>query len=491
MSRVVVIGAGLGGMGVALRLQGTGHEVTVVEALGRAGGRAGRIREQGFTWDTGPSLVTMPWVLEETFAAGGLDLAREVSLRRLDPFYRIFWDGESEHLDFVPDSAAMKQEIAKFSPRDAASFDGFMDALRPIYAEGILGAGRRPFLRAQDLARFTPRMISLGAAQPLSRFVGRHFAHPRIREAFSFHSLFIGCDPYRVPAIYGALVYLQFNDGVWYADGGVYSIVEAMARTLDVRLEARVERIEQSAGAVTGVVLEGGERIAADLIISNADVLRTHELTGRRRPLRHLRPTMSAFLLYLGTDKRFERLEHHTLTVGRGYREFIADVTRRGRIARTCSTYIHAPADTEAGMARAGGDSLAILLPVPNLRSGIDWDEESPRLRELLLDDLEGNFGLAGLRAHTVSEHRMSPRDFERDLGAAWGNAFAVEPTLHQSAYLRQPNRDRRIGGLYYVGGGTHPGAGIPGVLLGAEVTAGLVAADFPANPMARRLAHA
>jgi phytoene desaturase len=491
MSRVVVIGAGLGGLAVALRLQGTGHEVIVVEALDRPGGRAGQLRRDGFTWDTGPSLVTIPWVLEETFTAGGLDLSREITLRRLEPFYRIFWDGESEHLDFFSDPHAMKQEIAKFSSRDATAFDGFMDALRPIYTEGILAAGRRPFLRATDLARFTPKMVSLGAAQSVWRLVGRHFQHPRIREAFSFHSLYIGGDPFRVPAIYAALVYLQFNDGVWYADGGVYSIVEAMSGPLDIRYGARAERIEHRAGAVSGVRLAGGERIAADVVISNADVMRTHELTGRRPPLRRLRPTMSAFLLYLGTDRVFDTLTHHSLTVGQGYREFITDVTRRGRMPTTQSTYIHAPVRTEPGMAPPGGDSLAVLLPVPNLRSGIDWTQESQRRRDQVIEDLEQTYGLSGLAASIVSEHRMTPRDFESTLGAAWGNAFSAEPTLHQSAYLRQPNRDRALRGLYHVGGGTHPGAGIPGVLLGAEITAGLVNADVDSPLDARRWAHA
>jgi phytoene desaturase len=334
-------------------------------------------------------------------------------------------------------------------------------------------------------------MVSLGAAVPLWHLVRRHFAHPRIREAFSFHSLFIGGDPHRVPAIYGALVYLQFNEGVWYADGGVYSVVEAMARPLDVRCGVRVERIEHRAGAVTGVVLEDGERIGADVVVSNADVLRTHELTGRRAPLRRLTPTMSCFLLYLGTDRTFDRLEHHTLLVGRGYKDFIADVTRRGRIAPTYSTYVHAPSRTEPGMAPPGGDSIAVLLPVPNLRSGLGWDVEGDRLRDALLEDMEDTFALPGLRAHTVSEHRMTPVDFERDLGAAWGNAFATTPTLHQSAYFRQPNRDRHLRGLYHVGGGTHPGAGVPGVLLGAEITAGLVAEDVRPVAATRRLAHA
>ena len=303
-----------------------------------------------------------------------------------------------------------------------------------------------------------------------------------MREAFSFHSLFIGGDPFRVPAIYGGLVYLQFLDEVWYARGGVYAIVEAMASGLDVRCGARVERIEQTAGAVSGVVLEGGDRISADVVVSNADVLRAHELLGRRAPLRRLTPTMSCFLLYLGTDRTFDSLLHHTLLVGGGYRRFISDVTRRGEIAPTFSTYVHAPVRSEPGMAPPGGDSLCVLLPVPNQRRRrIDWDRESDRLRDALVGDLEETFALTGLDSAIVAEHRMTPDDFERDLGAAWGNAFAVEPTLQQSAWLRPPNRDKHVRGMYYVGGGTHPGAGIPGVLLGAEITAGLVARDHPA----------
>ncbi len=462
-----------------MRLQGSGHDVVVVEARERPGGRAYQLRDAGFTWDTGPSLVTMPWVLEQTFAAAGLDLHDRVQLERLDPFYRIRWAGCEQHLDFVSDRDRMRAQLAKFSARDAAAFDGFMAAMKPIYEQGILGAGRRPFERARDLAAFAPSMVRLGAALPLWHAVCRHFEHPRVREAFSFHSLFIGGDPFRVPAIYGALVYLQFLDEVWYARGGVYAIVEAMARGLDVRCGDAVQRIEHRQGAVTGVVLEGGERIAADVVVSNADVLRTHELVGRSRPLRRLTPTMSCYLLYLGTTRTFDSLLHHTLLVGRGYRRFIRDVTRDGRVASTFSTYVHAPARTEPGMAIEGGDSLCVLLPVPNQRRGrIDWDVESDRLRDRLVEDLETTFGLEGLDAATVVEHRMTPDDFARDLGAAWGNAFAVEPTLQQSAWLRPPNRDRELRGLYFVGGGTHPGAGIPGVLLGAEVTAGLIARD-------------
>jgi phytoene desaturase len=475
--KVVVIGAGLGGLAAALRLQHMGCEVTVAEQRGAPGGRAAQLRDGGYTWDTGPSLITMPWVLEETFAAGGLDLHRAVRLRRLDPLYRIRWAGDPRVFDFSDSPAALREQVARFSAADAGRVDDFLGALKPIYEQGILEAGRRAFTGAGSFAALLPAMARLGAMLPLHRFVGRFFTHPRVREAFSFHSLFIGGDPFRVPAIYAALVYLQVLDGGWYADGGVHSIVTAMAGAADVRYGARVEAIETAGGRVRAVRLAGGERLRADAVISNADVLRTDALLGRRS-WRRLRPTMSCFLLYLGLSRTFDALLHHTLLVGPGYRDFIRAVTRGRELPRSFSTYVHAPARTEPAMAAPGGDSLAVLLPVPNLRADIDWARESERLRDALLADLERTFGLSGLRDAVRVEHRMTPLDFADELGAVDGNAFGVEPTLQQSAYLRPPNRVRGVGGMYHVGAGTHPGAGIPGVLLGAGVTAGLVAAD-------------
>jgi phytoene desaturase len=392
--------------------------------------------------------------------------------------YRIRWAGEARTFDFVDSVDGLRESIAAFSPADARRLDAFLAALRPIYEHGILGAGQRPFGDARTFLGLVPTMARLRAIEPLHTFVARYFTHPRVREAFSFHSLFIGGDPFRVPAIYGALVYLQVLDGGWYTDGGVYSVVEAMARPLDVRTGARVERIETSGRRVTGVRLAGGERIQADVVISNADVMRTADLLGQRRSWRPLRPTMSCFLVYLGTDRRFDALLHHTLLVGRGYREFIRSVTRDGRVGATFSTYVHAPARTEPGMAAPGGDSLAVLLPVPNLRGGVDWTREADALRDALVRDLETTFGLDGLGDSVRVEHRMTPLDFRDRLGAVDGNAFSLEPTLHQSAYFRAHNRVGGVAGMYHVGGGTHPGAGIPGVLLGAGVTAELVRAD-------------
>ena len=480
--RVVVIGAGLGGLAVALRLQGLGCDVTVLEQRGTPGGRVSRLRDGGFTWDTGASLITMPWLLEETFASGGLDLHREVRMRRLDPLYRIRWAGDERTFEFRDSPERLSEEVARFSEKDALRVEDFLNAVRPIYEQAVLGAGRRSFEDFRSLAMLMPRMLRLDAVVALHTFVSRYFHHPRIREAFSFHSLFIGGDPYRVPAIYAALVYLQVLDGGWYADGGVHSVVEAMARPLDVRYGARVEAVETAGGRVRAVRLQGGERLRADAVISNADVLRTDALLGRKPEGRRLHPTMSCFLLYLGVDRAFDALLHHTLLVGADYRGFIKAVTQGRELPRSFSTYVHAPARTEAAMATPGGDALTVLLPVPNLRSGMDWEREGDRVRDALLAELEGTFGLKGLESAVRVEHRMTPLDFERGLGAVDGNAFSVEPTLAQSAYFRPPNRVRGVEGMYLVGAGTHPGAGIPGVLLGAGVTAELVLADAPVN---------
>src|SRR4051795_8125259 len=299
--RAVVIGAGLGGLASALRLQANGFDVTVLDQCEAPGGRAAQLRDGGFTWDMGPSLITMPWVLEETFAAAGLDLHAEVDLVPLDPYYRIHWAGEDRHLDFVA-RERMPDQLAPFSARDARAFEPFMAALRPIYEQGILGAGRRAFATPGDLLRFLPSMLRLGAALPLHRFVARHFEHPRVQEAFSFHSLFIGGDPFRVPAIYAALVYLQFLDGVWYARGGVHAVVEAMARGVeDLRCgaEHRAVRIVTSGGRVTGVATAGGAHLPADIVVHNGDALSTPQLLGRpaqRRPLGPQSPSLFLFL---------------------------------------------------------------------------------------------------------------------------------------------------------------------------------------------------
>jgi phytoene desaturase len=497
--RAVVVGAGLGGLSAALRLQAAGHHVTVVERREQIGGRAYQLQDQGYTWDMGPSLVTMPWLLDELYGLAGTTTAEQVTLRPLDPFYRIKWSDDPRFFDFVGERERMLGEIGKFSATDAGRYDDFMAASKAIHEQGILVAGRQAFLDPLSFAKLIPTMLRLNAIRTLRGFVGHYFSDPRVRMVFDFHSLFIGGDPWRVPAIYTALSYLQVAEGVWYTDGGVYSIVQSLGRLIErnggeIVTGQRVAAIETQDRRVTGVRLADGERIAADVVVSNADTGATRRRlldphVPDKAPWRWLRPrhTMSCFLLYLGTNRQFPEITHHTLLVGEDYPGFVQQVTRKRRVADSLALYVHAPSRTEPGMAANGGDSLAVLLPVPNLGSQDDWSTLGPEMRERVLDFMEEGFGLDGLRESIVVEHQMTPVDFKRELEAPFGNAFAIEPVLWQSAYFRQPNRDRTVNGLYYVGAGTHPGGGIPGVILGAGVTSDVIAADLAGGRIARR----
>jgi phytoene desaturase len=410
--------------------------------------------------------------------------------------YRIYWTDDERHFDFTTNVDSLRSQMAAFNVFDAANLDRFLAATKRIHEEGILVAGRQPFLRAWDFAGLVPKMLGLDSVRFLGSYVAKYFKDPKIRQVYDFHSLFIGGDPDRVPAIYAAIAYLQVAGGSWYAEGGVYSLVEALARTVTrgggrIVTGDGVARIVHRDGRATAVVTDSGLEIPADVVVYNGDVTARDPLlpdAPDRLPwrLRPLRTTMSAYLLYLGTNRRFDRLLHHSLVVGDDYRGFIREVTRDRRLPTSFSVYIHAPTRTEPAMAPEGGDSIAVLLPVPNLRSGDDWARVEPEMRDRLLDWLEGPGGLPGLRSSIVTEHSWTPFTFRDDLGATDGNAFAVEPTLQQSAYFRQPNRDRTVGGLYYVGAGTHPGGGIPGVFLGAEVTAGVVQADVASGRLAR-----
>jgi phytoene desaturase len=482
--RAVVIGAGLGGLAVAIRLLHQGLEVVLLEREPEIGGRAAQIRGRGYTFDAGPSLITMPWVLEELFQLAGEGLHDRLCLHRLDPFYRISWEGESRRFLFGGERESMLDQIGQFSAADARRYDAFMAASRKIYEQAILVAGRRDFQHLSSFLRLLPAMLRLGAVRPVDSFVGRFFEEPHVRQAFGFHPLFVGGDPFRVPAVYAALAYLQVEQGVWYAEGGVHALVRELGRLVTsgggrIVTGRRVTRILISGDRVRGVRTEEGEEISADLVVSNADAIATQaELLGRRPPRRT--QSMSCFLLYLGSRRSYPSLHHHTLLVGANYRGFIDAVTRSRSLPGTLSLYVHAPARTEAAMAAPGGESIAVLLPVPNLAAGVDWGQRRSELRDRVLDAMESpaGLGLEGLREAVDFEASWTPLDFRDRLGAVDGNAFAIEPTLRQSAYFRTPNRDRRVLGLYHVGAGTHPGAGIPGVLLGAEVTAGLIARE-------------
>jgi phytoene desaturase len=478
--RAVVIGSGFGGLAIANRLQALGVEVTVLEKRDQVGGRAGQFREAGYTFDMGPSLITAPDIIESIFAAAGRSMHEFFSLMPLDPYYRVYFH-DGTHFDYSGDADAMKRQMAQFNPQDAAQYDAFMEALRPIYDTVITdGMGARPFDTMASMARFVPRALALKAYLPVARYVERYFKDFRHRFLFSFHPLFIGGDPFRAPSIYLMIPYLEAKGGVWFTRGGMYTVVEALAQLLieqggRIHTGCEVDEIVVRDGQAVGVAA-GDRFFEADIVVSNADVAHTYgALTPARarrkwtdRRLARLDQSMSCFLLYLGVRDRYPHLKHHTLILSERYRDLVRDIFRRKILPDDFSMYLHAPAHTDPAMAPPGCESLYVLIPVANAKSGIDWSEMGDVLADRVIDFLE-QWGLEGLRANLEVRRTYTPADFEKQLNATDGNAFGIEPRLGQTAYFRPHNRSEDIGGLYFVGAGTHPGAGVPGVMLSAE----------------------
>ncbi len=494
----VVVGSGFGGLAAAVRLQAAGVSTTLVEQQRSVGGRAGQLRIDGYVFDTGPSLITAPSIIDDVFRAAGSRLEDHVSLTALDPFYRI-WFHDGTWFDYTSDLGRLKASMRRFYPPDADALEEFLADIEPIHTAVIgEGLGARPFASISDMARFAPRVVRLNAWRPVARYVERRFHNWRHRFVYSFHPLFLGGNPFRAPSIFLMIPYLEKEGGVWYAQGGMYSLVSALKRVFvglggTVLTETTALRVETSRRTVTGVLVGrsgdngGGARVLpADIVVSNADVGHTYgrllgHMRRRRwsdRRLRRLHHSMSCFLLYLGVRRRLPQLHHHTIILGPRYEGLVGDIFDKKTLPGDFSMYVHTPSRTDPSMAPPGCESLYVLVPVPNAASRIDWSQEAPRMRERVIDALE-SWGLEGLRESIDVERSFTPDDFQTQFGATLGNAFGVEPRLTQLAWFRPHNRSEEAKGLYLVGAGTHPGAGVPGVLLSAQATIHSIARDY------------
>jgi phytoene desaturase len=503
-SRLVVVGAGLGGLAAAIRLQAAGHAVTLVEKRAQPGGRAGQLRAGGYTFDTGPSILTAPHLLRELWSSAGARLEDDVELVPITPYYRIYF-AEGRHFDYGGAPEQVDAQLRAFGPDAVDGYRRFMAATRHIYQRAFEDLAAQPFHKLSTVVKLVPELLRLNAAQSVYDFVSRFFRDPRLRTVFSFHPLFIGGNPFRASAIYSIVPYLERQGGVWFARGGMYAVVEAMHALFGrlggrTRLSTGVEEVlvDDLTRRTTGVRLDTGESLTADAVVLNADVATAYmqlvparyrrTMTDRR--LRGYRYSMSCFLLYLGLDRQYPQLLHHTIVMAPRYRGLIHDIFDGQGLPPDMSLYLHAPTKTDPTMAPPGGESLYVLVPVPHLGHGVDWTREAQPFRDRIVEFLEHDFGLAGLEESITVERRFTPLDFRDDLSSYLGSAFSIEPTLLQSAYFRPHNLSEDIGGLYLVGAGTHPGAGIPGVLLSARITSDLIVGALaqPVHGAAARL---
>lgn len=481
MKKAIVIGSGFGGLAAAVRLAVRGYDVTVLEALDAPGGRAYVHHIDGYTFDAGPTIITAPYLFEDLWAICGKRLADDVTLHALDPFYDVRFD-DGTVFRYSADHEAMRGQVAAIEPRDVEGFERFLKASREIYQVAFEGLAEQPFHEIGTLLRAAPDMLRLGGHRSVYREVSRYFRSDKLRILFSFHPLLIGGNPFTTTAYYCLIAHLERSFGVHYAEGGMGSLVRGLVKLLEgqggrVRCQARVAEILVDGDRAAGVRLLDGEVIESDIVVSNADAAFTYGNLLARHPRRRWTDgrlarasySMSLFVWYFGTRHRYENVYHHTMVLGPRYRDLLDDIFRRKVLADDFSLYLHRPSATDLSLAPAGCDSFYVLAPVPHLASGTDWRERAEPYREAVQRRLQSTL-LPDLAQNLTVSHMLTPKDFEERLSSVQGAAFAMEPRLLQSAWFRPHNRSEELRGLYLVGAGTHPGAGLPGVLSSARI---------------------
>ena len=495
-----VIGAGFGGLALAIRLQASGIQTTVFEKRDKPGGRAYVYKQDGFTFDAGPTVITDPNALEELFTLARQRMADHVELLPVTPLYRLCWE-DGDTFDYVNDQAELERQIALRSPRDVEGYRRFLAFSRDAMQHGYLELGAVPFLSWRDMAKAAPQILRLGAWRSVYDAVASFIHDERLRQVFSFHALLVGGNPFEASAMYALIHALEREWGVWFARGGTGALIQAMCTLFQsmggtLKLSEPTDAIVIENNRVVGVRSESGVTLPFDAVASNADVVHTygHLMRGHARGreeaerLRQKRFSMSLFVVYFGLRGERPDLAHHTVCFGERYRALITEVFGDcgQALPDDFSLYLHAPSVTDASLAPPGHSAYYVLAPVPHLANArVDWEVEGPRYRDRILDYLEERY-LPGLRADLVTCRTFTPADFQSELNAHVGSAFSLEPLLLQSAYFRPHNRDPKIANLYLVGAGTHPGAGIPGVLASAKATAGLVIEDLAKQPAAQ-----
>ena len=477
----VVIGSGFGGLAAAIRLGARGYRATVLEKLDAPGGRAYVFKQDGFTFDAGPTIVTAPFLLEELWQLCGRRLADDVELRAMTPIYRIRFD-DGETFDCSADPAAMRAEVARFAPGDVEGYERFMLASEATCKIGFEQLGHVPFGSLADMARVVPNLLRLGSYRSVYGLVSKYVRDPRLRVVLSFHPLLIGGNPFTATSVYSLIAHLERRWGVHFAMGGTGRLVEGMVGLIrgqggTVRYDAEVEAITVKDRAATGVRLASGEEIAADIVVSNADSAWTYRYLlpehcrsrWTNRKLERARYSMSLFVWYFGTKKRFPAVPHHSILLGPRYRELLGDIFQRKILAEDFSLYLHRPTATDPSLAPPGCDAFYVLSPVPNLLGGIDWSTMAETYRQTIARHLAATV-MPGLEENIATSRLMTPQDFQDRLLSFRGAAFGMEPVLTQSAWFRPHNKSEEVDRLYLVGAGTHPGAGLPGVLSSARV---------------------
>ncbi len=486
--KIVVIGSGFGGLATAVRLAAQGHDVELFEKRDKLGGRAYVYEVNGYKFDGGPTVITAPWLFDELWELAGKRREEAFELKRCDPYYRIF-DHTGRQFNYNGDHAFILDQIRQWNAADADGYDRFMRTTKEIFTTGMALIDQ-PFLKVSDMLKVAPDLIRLQSYKSVYSYVSKYIQDEFLRRCFSFHPLLIGGNPFDAASLYVLIHYLEREWGIHYAMGGTGRIVEGLGDLLrglgvKVHLDCEVREIlTDGTRRVKGVRLADGSRVAADAVVSNADVAWTYlnllPEEGRRvntnRRIKRYKYSMSLFVIYFGTKRRYidTGLAHHNIILGERYKGLLNDIFNEALLPPDFSLYLHMPTLTDPSMAPAGGEAFYVLSPVPHMAAGVDWRQQARPYRDTIMNFLEQNY-LPDLQANIVAEHHIDPLHFQDTLNSHLGSAFSVQPTLLQSAWFRPHNRSQDFENLYFVGAGTHPGAGLPGVLSSAKIVERLV----------------
>jgi phytoene desaturase len=488
MKTAAIIGAGFGGLALAIRLQSAGIATTIIEARDKPGGRGYYWEKDGFTFDGGPTVITDPPCLEELWALSGHKMADDIELMPVFPFYRLNW-ADGTNFDYSNDAPGLKAEIEKLNPDDVEGYRKFLEYSKGVYKEGYQKLGTVAFLDFASMIKAAPALMKYQAWRSVYSIVSSYVKNEKLREALSFHTLLVGGNPMSTSAIYALIHTIEKEGGVWFAKGGTNRLVAAMVTHFErlggtLRLADPVEEIETRGDKVTGVRTKSGWRMDCDMLASNGDLMHTYKdlLTSNKRGERAAKSlnrkswSPSLFVLHLGIKGTWPGIPHHMILFGPRYKGLLDDIYKNGVLPKDFSLYLHHPTVTDPSLAPEGCSTFYVLAPVAHMgKAPLDWDGDvGEALKERILDELERRL-IPDIRSRIMTQFHYTPADFGRDLSAHLGSAFSLEPVLWQSAYMRAHNRDDAISNLYFVGAGTHPGAGVPGVVGSAKATAGLM----------------
>ena len=477
----IVIGSGFGGIAAALRLKAKNHSVTLIEKHSDLGGRARVFKKNGFTFDGGPTVITAPYLINELFELFNKKPKNYIKLTPLKTWYRfIFEDGSK--FDYSGDEFQMKNQIKKISKDDVKGYEDLVKFTKKIFDKGFTELADVPFDKPLIMMKQLPTLLKLKSYKSVYSLVSSYIKNEKLRRVLSMHPLLVGGNPFTTTSIYGLILYLEKKWGIHYSMGGTGHIINGLEKlmkeeNIDIIKGHEVTNIISSSNKIQGIKLDNQKIINADNVICNADPPAVYERlldiqkfsTLFKWKKKRMQYSMGLFVYYFGTKKTYSDVEHHTIKFGEKYREHLDDIFNKKKLNNDISYYLHRPSATDSSMAPKGHDCFYVLVPVPNNQSGIDWSIEGDKIKNLVIDKMEQSL-LPNLRKNIVEDFYLTPDYFEKELNTKYGSGFSIQPKFTQSAYFRFHNKSEVCDGLYFVGAGTHPGAGVPGVLSSAKV---------------------